>query len=559
MESSPELKQPIDQKKIGVYTFDEYVQIATRFHGYPAPGILIGGFMVEEAKSRIPEGILFDAISETSWCLPDSVQILTPCKIGNGWLKIVDFGIYALSLYDKLSGEGVRVYLDINKLDQWQEIKAWYMKLRPKSEQNSDLLREQISLAGSEICSIENIQVHEKYLQKRSKGKLGVCPICGEAYPLKYGDICRSCQGDSPYSRRKGGLQVKSPAFDPPDVSSVPVKEAIGGKLLHDMTKIDPGNSKGAEFKAGQVISIGDVCRLQQMGRNRIFLEPEDYDDPNWLHEDVVAKYFGQAMAGENVCAEGEPNEGKVNLKAEQDGLLLLDRETLNSFNLLPGVMCASKHCYSVVSAGTRIAGTRAIPLYLQRNIFDACLSLLADKPLFDVKPLRKAKVGILITGTEIFKGLIEDKFEDIITRKVKSYGCSVSKSIIVPDESTAVKDGIHDLISSGCDLIVTTAGLSVDPEDLTRQGLIKAGAENMLYGAPVLPGAMTLLAQINHVQIFGVPACALFFKTTSFDLLLPRLLAGIEITRSDLAELGHGAMCHECKNCTFPKCTFGK
>ena len=555
---STEFAGEINDKKIGVYEFDEYMEIATAFHGYPAPGILIGGFMVEEAKRHIPEGILYDAISETSWCLPDSIQILTPCKTGNGWLKVVDFGIYALSLYDKYSGKGVRVFLDINKLDNWAEIKAWYMKLRPKNEQGSELLRWQIRKAGAEICSMENIRVHDKYLQKRSKGKLGLCPVCGEAYPLKYGGICRSCQGDSPYALRKGSRQFKAHAFDRPDIDSVPVQEALGGKLLHDMTKIEPGSSKGAEFKAGQKLSMGDVCRLQQMGRNRVYLQPGE-NDPNWLHEDIVARYFGEAMAGDNVSVEGEPHEGKVNLKADKDGLLMVDEQGLNNFNLLPGVMCASKHCYSPVSAGARVAGTRAIPLYLERSIFDTCMSLLADKPLFEVKPMRKAQVGILVTGTEIYNGIIEDKFEEIITRKAKSYNCRVLKTIIVPDDSKAVKEGVEELISYGCDLIVTTAGLSVDPEDLTRQGLLEAGAENMLYGAPVLPGAMTLLARINSVQVFGVPACALFFKTTSFDLLLPRLLAGIDITRADLAQMGHGSMCHECQACTFPKCSFGK
>lgn len=120
-------------------------------------------------------------------------------------------------------------------------------------------------------------------------------------------------------------------------------------------------------------------------------------------------------------------------------------------------------------------------------------------------------------------------------------------------------KAGVFTLLEAGADLVITTAGLSVDPDDVTRLGLMDAGAREVLYGAPILPGAMTLLAKIGDVQIIGVPACALFFKTTSFDILLPRLLGGIPITRKDLTKLANGALCRKCKKCTYPKCAFGK
>ena len=177
----------------------------------------------------------------------------------------------------------------------------------------------------------------------------------------------------------------------------------------------------------------------------------------------------------------------------------------------------------------------------------------------FKILPLQKAKVGILVTGTEVFRGLVQDRFIPIIRGKTEKYGCSVVHARIVPDEKEAILEGVKEILAAGADLLVTTAGLSVDPDDVTRQGLIEAGAEDILYGAPILPGAMTLLARIGDVRVIGVPACALFFKTTSFDLLLPRLLAGVPITRIDLSRMGHGAYCLECKTCSFPKCPFGK
>jgi formylmethanofuran dehydrogenase subunit E len=245
-------------------------------------------------------------------------------------------------------------------------------------------------------------------------------------------------------------------------------------------------------------------------------------------------------------------------LRAERDGLLLVDKKRLLQFNLVEGVICASRHNFRVLREGQLVAGTRAIPLYLPRESFQRALAVLEAGPIFEVRPLRRASVGILVTGTEIFRGLIQDKFAPIIQAKVEQLGSRVLGVIIAPDELEDIRRGVADLIAKGIDLLVTTAGLSVDPDDVTRQGLIDAGASDLLYGAPILPGAMTLLAHIGDVQVFGVPACALHFKHTSFDLLLPRLLAGLTITRQDLAAMGHGAICLECPTCTFPKCSFG-
>ena len=211
------------------------------------------------------------------------------------------------------------------------------------------------------------------------------------------------------------------------------------------------------------------------------------------------------------------------------------------------------------MAQGRPLGATRAIPLFLPRADFLKALAVLEAGPLFTVLPLRRPRAGVLVTGTEVFLGLVEDKFIPIITAKVEKFQGQVVKSLIVPDDRGAIRRGVRDLLDAGIDLLVTTAGLSVDPDDVTRQGLMEAGATDLSYGAPILPGAMTLLARIGPVQVMGVPACALYFKTTSFDLLLPRLLAGRFPSRRDLAKLGHGAFCLECKTCTFPKCPFGK
>ena len=543
---------------IGHYSFEDYLSLIKSFHGGIAPGMVIGGIMVNFALNHTPEGELFDVLCETSHCLPDAIQLLTPCTVGNGWLKIINLGRFAFTLYEKNNGQGIRVFLDSSKLDDWSEVKSWYLKLKPKKEQDSRLLLEQIKNAGTGFMSLQKVQVRPRFLKKRNKGEIAICPVCGEAYPSADGGICRSCQGEGPYIETDA--QKKMPDRPPLFLKKVPVEQAVGNRALHDMTMIIPHQYKGPAFKRGQEITVGDICRLQQMGRQNLFIEQDNSPGAaEWMHEDEAVLDFARAMAGDGVAFDETPNEGKINLFATQDGLLQVDEKRLEMFNLVPDVMCASLKSYSTMKKGRDLAGTRAIPLFIYRDMFEKAMSVLTDGPLFQVLPMRKARVGILVTGGEVFQGLVKDKFIPIISSKVKKFDCKVVRTIILPDDREIICTGIKELAASGIDLLVTTAGLSVDPDDVTRQALIDAGATDMLYGAPVLPGAMTLLARLGNVRVMGVPACGLYFKSTSFDLLLPRLLAGLNISRTDLARLGHGSFCMECKICTFPKCPFGR
>lgn len=541
-------------KPIGPYTFQEFKDKAAAFHGYPAPGLLIGGYMVEAARSRLPEGTLFEAVVETKKCLPDAVQLLTLCSIGNQWMKILNLGRYALALFDKYTGEGFRVHVDADRLDEWPEIKGWFLKLVPKKEQDTDKLFAEIERAGDAICTVQRVTVSGRLLGHAHMSRIEPCPICREPYPTNDGAICRGCQGEAPY------LNLKIPVSEEcVPARAVPVHEAVGRTALHDMTRIVPGQSKGAEFSAGQTFTAGDVCRLQHMGRNTVYLQEEVLPGGAWVHENDAALAFARRMAGPGITHTEAPKEGKVDFYASCSGLLDIDLEALTRFNLVPDVMCGTRQNNSLVEAERIVAGTRAIPLFLSRENFSRALAALGDAHLLQVLPLRQAKVGILVTGTEVFKGLIEDKFAPVIRGKVEALGSEVIGVDIVPDDQQAIAAGVNTLLAKGADLIVTTAGLSVDPEDVTRKGLLDAGLTDMLYGTPILPGAMTLIGRIGTAQVMGVPACALFFKTTSLDLLLPRLLAGKEITRKDLANMAEGGLCLQCNVCTYPKCYFGK
>ncbi len=487
--------------KIGTHSNEAYVDRVKSFHGGDAPGVILGGIMVQECLDRLPGGILVDAICETRYCLPDAIQLLTPCTTGNGRLRVLDFGRFALCLFDKHTGEGIRVFVDAQKAAPWKEFHDWYLQQVPRKEQDEDVLLAQIREAGPCLLGTTPVKLKPRFIGEKDRGAMGVCPLCREGFPSFDGAFCRACQGETPY---EAALRASADS-----AQSVPIPPAAAGT--------------------------------------------------DWVHENEAAVAIAQAMAGEGIAIQLPPREGKVNLTAGTAGLLVVDVDRLEAFNLVPGVMCASRHTASVMSEKRVVAGTRAIPLYLSRAAFRDAMSVLSDGPLFHIRPLRPARVGILVTGTELFLGQVEDRFIPIIRNKVEFFGCTVVKTLIVADDRAAIRQGVKDLLDAGAELLVTTAGLSVDPDDVTRQGLEDAGATELLYGAAILPGAMTLLARIGAARIIGVPACGLYHRRTSFDLILPRLLAGIDPTRRELARFGHGAICLECHHCAFPKCPFGK
>ena len=565
---------------IGPYTFEEFKQKAAEFHGYPAPGLLLGGYMTAMAKRHLPEGILFEAVVESKKCLPDAVQLLTLCSAGNNWMKVVNLGRYALSLFDKNSGEGVRVHVDVSKLNPYPEIRDWFLKKKAKKDQDTEKLFAELK-AGESILSLTAIRISPRFLGHAHMAAIDMCPRCKEAYPADDGPLCRGCQGEAPYtllSASAGGATVA------PTPRIVPVEQAVGKQALHDMTEIIPGESKGAAFSAGQTIGVGDVCRLQQMGRFHVAVADAEAA-AGFTHENEGAETFARRMAGSGIQYSLPPKEGKINFSAAQSGLFTVDAPRLAAFNTVPDVMCATRQDGMMVQEGSEVAGTRVIPLFINNTAFAEALGIL-DEPLFCVLPLRPAKVGILVTGTEVFQGLIEDRFIPIISAKVEKYGAEVVKASIVPDDKAGIAAAVAEIRAAGADLLITTGGLSVDPDDVTRAALAEAGLTDVLYGAPVLPGTMSLVGHLpgtfgspglsgvapkrvcgvevlqprdGAVQVIGVPACALYFKTTLFEILLPRLLAGRRITRPELARMGEGGFCMNCKTCTWPKCFFCK
>jgi hypothetical protein len=340
-------------------------------------------------------------------------------------------------------------------------------------------------------------------------------------------------------------------------LKKIRLQEAVGSKLGHDITEIRPGEFKGPAFRKGHTVCEEDLCHLQRLGKNHLYVIDLAEDE---IHENQAAAILAEALAGEGIVWEDEPQEGKLRLFADRDGLLSVDSPALAAFNMVDEVMCASLHNHTLVKKGELVGATRAIPLVMKRAPIERAAAIARQNgSVFMVKPLRSARVGLVITGNEVYHGLIEDRFAPILTEKVEALGSEVTSLDFAPDDAGEISRVIRSHLDRGCDLLLLSGGMSVDPDDVTRHGIRLAGATELHYGAAALPGAMFLVAYLGEVPLLGVPACGLYHRITALDLILPRILAGERIGRAELAFLGHGGLCKDCPECRYPHCPFGK
>jgi len=340
-------------------------------------------------------------------------------------------------------------------------------------------------------------------------------------------------------------------------LKSVPVEKSVGMVLPHDITEIVKDVKKGAVFKKGHIIRSEDIGHLKRLGKDNIYVISLT---ANEIHENEAASLLAECLAGRGVEYIDNPEEGKIAIKAGLNGLLRVNKESLYRFNMLGEVMCATLHDNTPVTKGEVVAATRLIPLVAPRALIaEAERIVLSSTPVIEVLPLKKVKIGLVITGNEVFYGRIEDRFEEVLRAKAKALGSEILVVRRAPDDKTKIAEEITHCIEQGAELIVTSGGMSVDPDDVTREGILAAGATDVAYGTPVLPGAMFLSGRIGEVPVLGLPACGMYHKITIFDLVLPRILVGEKIGRKEFAELGHGGLCRNCKVCRYPVCNFGK
>jgi len=337
----------------------------------------------------------------------------------------------------------------------------------------------------------------------------------------------------------------------------IPLDQAVGTVLAHDITEIRPGQFKGAAFKKGHIITEEDLPHLRRVGKEHLFAL---HLEPGEIHEDDAAVRLCEAMAGPGIVFDSRPSEGKISLKAAHRGVLKVDIQSLTDANLVPDICCASRHNNTVVEKGDIVAAARAIPLIILEKTLDAAVKIAKHAGgIFSVRPLSQPETGIVITGSEVYNGIIEDKFAPIIRKKLQFFGCEIIGTLFAPDEKQKIVEAIKELLHKGAKLMLVAGGMSVDPDDITRMAIAEAGAEDVVYGAPVLPGAMFLYGRFGSIPVLGLPGCVLFYRATILDLVLPRILAGETMDRNDLAAMAHGGLCLDCNQCRFPVCPFGK
>jgi hypothetical protein len=340
-------------------------------------------------------------------------------------------------------------------------------------------------------------------------------------------------------------------------IKTIRLEEAVGTQLAHDITEIRPGEFKGPAFRKGHTVCDEDLCRLQRLGKNHLYVIDLAADE---IHENEAAAILAEALAGDGIVWENNPREGKINLHAAWDGLLRVNVQALAAFNLVDEVMCATLHNHTLVKQGALVGGTRALPLIMKRAPIERAAAIARQNgAALAVRPLARARAGRVITGNEVYHGLIQDRVAPVLTQKVEALGSKVVALDFAPDNAEAIARAIRAHQERGCDLLLLSGGMSVDPDDVTRHGIRLAGAAEMHYGAATLPGAMCLVAYLGEVPLLGVPACALHHRITALDLVLPRILAGERIGKTELAFLGHGGLCRDCPECSYPHCAFGK
>lgn len=339
-------------------------------------------------------------------------------------------------------------------------------------------------------------------------------------------------------------------------MKQIRIEDSVGCILSHDVTKIVPGEFKGRLFKKGHVIREEDIPKLLDIGKEHIYVwEPKK----GQLHENDAAIRVKDLVLGQGCYISEEIKEGKIDFFANTQGIVKINKDLLLKLNLLGEIIVSTIHNNTPVKKGEKIGATRVIPLIIDEKKILEAEKIIKEK-IISVEEIKPKKAVLITTGNEVYKGRIKDAFLPVMKGKLEYYGSEIVKQIILPDNKEMITENILKAIEEDkVDMIICTGGMSVDPDDVTPSAIKDCNGEIVTYGAPVLPGAMFLLAYYKNIPILGVPSCAMYSKRTIFDLVLPRILADEKLSFEDIARFGNGGMCLNCEICSFPHCSFGK
>ena len=338
-------------------------------------------------------------------------------------------------------------------------------------------------------------------------------------------------------------------------MKKIKVEEAIGLAIAHDMTEVNVEKKiKQVAFRKRHIIRESDVEKLKSLGRENIFVFDEVEDE---VHEDEAALITAPLLAGENINYDKEPREGKISFYATIDGLFKLDADKIVAINRLAIPSLPTIHNNFVVKKGKQVAAFRIIPLTCKPEIVAKCREIL-EQPALTIKPFLNRKAALIVTGNEVYSGRIEDKFTAIVEKKLAAFGVELVVKTILPDEPETIREKIIQF-SQMADFLLLTGGTSVDPDDATKAAMRNAGVHLLQAGNPIQPGNNFTIGYLGDKAVCAIPAAALFFKITAFDIFLPRLVANDLITADELAALSIGGLCHFCEICRYPICPFGQ
>lgn len=333
-------------------------------------------------------------------------------------------------------------------------------------------------------------------------------------------------------------------------------QDAVGHVLCHDMTQIIPGEYKDARFRKGHIVTRDDIPVLLAMGKENLYVWEKS---AGMLHENEAAERLAALCRNDHMAAT-PVKEGKIELKAEIAGLFRVDSRRLRAVNAIDELMIATRHGNTPVLPGDKLCGTRCIPLVIQESKLIAAEETVGDRSILELLPYRLKKAGVITTGSEVFHGRIADAFTPAVVKKLNVYGIEMTEHVTVDDGLENIRRAIEEMRQKDVELILCTGGMSVDPDDNTPGAIKASGARIVTYGAPVLPGAMFLLGYFpDGMPIMGLPGCVMYAGATIFDLALPRIAAGVEMTRDDFIDMGEGGLCLGCGQCYYPVCPFGK
>lgn len=337
-------------------------------------------------------------------------------------------------------------------------------------------------------------------------------------------------------------------------MKKVKVEDSVGLTLCHDITAMYDG-FKGVAFKRGHIITKEDIPKLLDYGKKNVFIWEENAGE---IHEEDAAI----RLANMTRITSGhytDVSEGKILLISDVEGLFVVDEKLLYDINSIGDITITTIQNHYHIKKGQRLVSMRIVPLVTKIEQIEKAEELTKNNKLYDIYPFKKKKVGVIITGSEVYTGRVIDKFEPVCRNKLSKFDADILGVKICDDDVKMIENVANDFINNGAEILIFTGGMSVDPDDITPSAIRNIGANIISHGVPSQPGNMTLVAYKGDVAMVGVPGAAISLPITTFDVLLPQLFTDLKITKEDLLNLAVGGLCQLCDKCHYPNCTFGK